>query len=187
MSSHLNLIGSIIIGGLLFLTINRFGSTMNQNSTEKVLDSITIQNASSISQLIEFDFNRMGLGVPQNTLALVQADTNSISFLSDIDKNGVIDTVHYVLSDINAASSTENPRDMILYRLLNNQSQQDAALGVTEFKLRYFNSIGNETTDMTQITTFEITLTVESIAPSNNRYSTFYWQTMISPPNLLRY
>ena len=93
MSSHLNLIGSLIIGGLLFLMINRFHSSMSQNSQEKMLDSITIQSASSISTLIEFDFNRMGLGVSPNVSALIYADSSRIDFLSDIDENGTIDTV----------------------------------------------------------------------------------------------
>ena len=187
MSSHLNLIGSFIIGGLLFLMIGRFYSSMSQNSHERTLDSITIQTASGISDLIEFDFNRMGLGAASPTTALFMADSNRIGFLSDIDHNGVVDTVRYILSDVNAASNTENPRDKILYRLVSNEPQINATLGVTEFKIRYFDSLGYETTDITQMKNFDISLMVESTTPYDNRYSQFYWQTRISPPNLLRF
>jgi len=169
------------------LMINSFHSSMNQNSNEKFLDSMTTQNSSAIAKLIEFDFNRMGLEVGQNTTALIVADSNRITFLSDINENGNVDTVKYFLSDVNAASMTENPRDMILYRLVNNEVQRDSPLGVTEFNLRYFDSIGNEITDVTQIRTFEVTLTVESTMPADDIYSAFYWQTRISPPNLLRF
>lgn len=187
MGSYLNLIGSIIIGGLLLLMINKYSSSLSQNSHEKTLDSITICNASVIAKLIEFDFNRMGLGVSNNTTALILADSNRISFLSDINENGTVDTVRYILSDLNSASATENPQDKILYRLIDNDPQQGAALGVTEFNLKYLDAIGNETTNLSQIKTFDITLTVESTIPYDNRYSKFFWQTRISPPNLLRY
>lgn len=169
------------------MIINRFYSSMSQNSHERALDSITIQNASSICELIEFDFNRMGLGVSSTTNALFLADSNRIGFLSDIDKNGVVDTVRYILSDVNAASETVNPRDKILYRFVSNESRADAALGVTKFKIKYYDSLSNETANVTQIKNFDISLTVESTMPYGNQYSQFFWQTRISPPNLLRF
>ena len=99
MTSHFNLIGSIIIGGLLFLAINRFHSSLNQNTQEKVLDSVTIQNSTSITKLIEFDFNRMGLRTSNSSNPIILADSNRISFLTDIDNNGAVDTLRYFLSD----------------------------------------------------------------------------------------
>lgn len=187
MSSHLNLIGSILIAGLVFLMINRFNSSFSQNSQEKVLDSITIQNASSIARLIDFDFNRMGLGVPQTTNIIRFADSSRITFLSDIDANGNIDSIKYILSIPDSANKTVNPRDRKLYRIMNTQPQKDAAFGVTRFRIRYYDALGNQVVDVRQMKTFEITLNVESVAPYNNRYSTFLWQTKISPPNLTRF
>jgi len=169
------------------LMINRFHANLNETTQEKVLDSITIQNSASIARLIEFDFNRMGLGVSTNENSIIQADSNGIAFLSDIDENGAVDTVRYFLSDTTIASSTENPSDRILYRLINSQTPTDAAMGVTKFHIRYFDWLGYETTDMAQVKTFEIQLTVESIAPYNNRYSRYFWQTRITPPNLERF
>lgn len=186
MTSHLNLIGSIIIGGLLFLMINKFHSSLNQNSKEQVLSSITIENSTSITRLIEFDFNRMGLRVSTNTNSVIQADSNQITFLSDIDDNGVVDTLRYFTSDTSLTPSTDNPRDRILYRLVNNEDQTDAAMGVTRFHVRYLDWLGYDTTNVSQIRTFVITLRVESIAPYDDQYPSFYWQTRITPPNLAR-
>ena len=187
MTSHLNLIGSIIIGGLLFLMINRFHSSLNQNSQEQVLDSITSDNSNSIIRLIEFDFNRMGLRVPSTTNSIIQADSNRITFLSDIDDNEAVDTVRYFVSDTNIVTSTVNPNDRILYRLVNDQDQVDAALGVTRFHVRYLDWLGYDTINLPDIRTFVITLRVESTAPYDEQYSSFYWQTRISPPNLKRF
>jgi len=187
MSSYLNLIGSIIIGGLLFLMINRYHGSLNQNSQEQVLDSMTMENSTSITKLIEFDFNRMGLRVSTTTNPVVQADSNRITFLSDIDDNGNVDTLRYYLSDTTLVTSTENPRDRILYRLVNNEAPIDAALGVTQFNILYLDWMGYETTDLSQIRTFVISLMVESIAPYEDRYSSYFWQTRISPPNIVRF
>ncbi len=187
MSSHLNLIGSIIIGGLLFLTINRFSASMTQNSQERLLDSITGKNIDAIARVIEFDFNRIGLGVPGTTQPIIRADSTRITFLSDINENGVVDTLRYILSDTSSANGTQNPIDKILYRVLNDESQNDAALGVTKFKLKYFTFMGYETSNLSQIRTIEISLTVESTIPYDNRYSRCLWQSRFSPPNLARY
>lgn len=187
MSSYINLIGSIIIGGLLFLMINRFNSSLGQNSKEQVLNSITMENSTSITKLIEFDFNRMGLRVSMTNNSVIQADSNRITFLSDIDDNGVVDTVRYFVSNTDIVTSTVNPRDLILYRLVNNQAQKDAAMGVTRFHVRYLDRSGYDTTDLSQIKTFVITLRVESTAPYDQQYPSFYWQTRITPPNLERF
>ncbi|MBN1350192.1 hypothetical protein JXJ21_12330 [candidate division KSB1 bacterium] len=187
MSSYLNLIGSFIIGGLLLLAINRFYSGMQRSSYEKLLDDITSQHTAEITELIEFDFNRMGLHVSHNTNALLVADSSRIFFLSDNNSNGAVDTVKYILSDVNAASSTENPRDRILYRLINNQTQQDVALGVTDFKIRYYDSMSYLSSNLSQIRTFDISLAVESTSAYDNHYSRCFWQTRITPPNLLRF
>lgn len=187
MTSHLNLIGSIIIGGLLFLMINRFNSSVNQNSQEQLLNSVTAENSTSITRLIEFDFNRMGLRVATTSNSVIQADSNRITFLSDIDDNGVVDTVRYFVSDTSLVTSTLNPNDRILYRLVNNQEQTDAAMGVTRFHIRYLDSLGYSTVDLSQIRTFVITIRVESTVPYDDKYSSFYWQTRISPPNMERF
>jgi len=198
MGSYLNLIGSFIIGGLFLLTINRYQSSFNQNSNEKLLEVITIQKSSAIIKLIEHDFNRMGFGIPTdvehpNVQAIKEAGSDYIHFYSDIDADGTVDVVKYYLSDANAADGTDNPQDKILYRLVNAEPEADAALGVTQFQLRYFKSDGNEVTDLTdsfqlaQVRTFEISLMVESTIGYDDQYSSFYWQTKITPPNIARY
>lgn len=186
MKSFISLIGSIMIGGLLLLSLFRFNAAMTRESYEKVFDSSTFSNAAGISSVIEFDFNRMGLGVPRADSVIIEADSNRITFLSDIDKNGAVDTVRYFLSGSSDAIETDNPRDRILYRQINNEQLKDAALGVTNFLIRYLNSLSNETADLKQMKTFEITLTVESTMHYDGEYSNYTWQTKITPPNLLR-
>ena len=67
---------------------------------------------------------------------------------------------------------------------VNGQALKEAPLGVTRFRIRYFNNVGNEVTNLDQIRTFEIMLEVEATTKFNDRYSNYLWQTRISPPNL---
>ena len=198
MGSYLNLIGSFIIGGLFLLTINRFQASFNQNSNEKLLEVITIQKSSAVIKLIEHDFNRMGYGLETslyqpNVEVIVLADSNRIHFLSDINMDDTVNVVKYYLSDVSAADGTDNPEDKILYRLVDSEPEADAALGVTRFRIRYFKSDGSEVTNLTdmtqlaQVRTFDITLMVESTIGYDDQYSSFYWQTKITPPNIARY
>ena len=198
MNSYLTLIGSFIIGGLFLLSINRYHASFNQYSDEKLLEGITIQKSSEIIKLIEHDFNCMGFGLPTslyqpNVQAIDKAGADSIYFYSDINADGTVDIVKYSLSNTTAADGTENPQDKILYRLVNTEPRVEAALGVTQFQIRYFKSTGDTITNLADsaqldsVRTFEITLRVESTIGYDNQYSSFYWQTKITPPNLTRY
>lgn len=187
MGSYLNLIGSIIIGGIFLMMINNYNNSLSQTSHERTLDGITIYHANQVSKLIEYDFNKMGLRVPPSTTIIKRADSSQITFLADINNNGAIDSVRYILSVPDSASGTVNPRDRILYRLVNNEAMRDATLGVTRFRIRYFDWLGNITTDPKLIRNLEVTLRVESIVPYDTVYSAFHWQTKITPPNLARF
>ncbi|MBD3378071.1 hypothetical protein GF406_23780 [candidate division KSB1 bacterium] len=186
-SSFLKLIASILVAGFMFLNIHRLTADMNANSNERVLDSINTQNANAIIQLLEFDLNRLGLGVNRQEYSIIQAQPHLISFFSDFDENGVIERVTYSLSDSTVASQTENPNDRVLYRTIDSNPDLDLAMGVTRFDLRYFDWHGYETANLQQIKTIEVTLECQSIVAYDDYYSTFRWHKYISPPNIRRY
>jgi len=171
----------------MFLAINRYNASLVQNSHEVTMDTNAGKNLTAISKLIQFDFNRIGLGVPVDITPILTADTSSTVFLTDIDRNGVMDTLSYILSDCDQANGTENPRDCILYRRVNNETLTDAALGVTKFRVRYYDSMGNETYDTSLMRRLDISLTVESTMKFDTNYSKLFWQASFSPPNLARF
>jgi len=186
-SSLLKLVGTFLIGGLILLNINRLTAHINQDTNERVVDSITQQTADGIVQLLEFDLNRLGLRVHRQELSIISAGPHAISFYSDFDENNVIERVSYWLSDSTAASSTENPHDCVLYRVVQGESTTDLCLGVTAFNLRYFDWFGNETANLEEIKTIEVNLEVQSIFAVDDYTSTLFYHTRITPPNLMRY
>lgn len=177
----------MIIGSFLLMSINRLSIGMGEDSNKRVLDAITARNAMSIIKTIEFDFNRMGLGVNRQENALLQTDSTSVTFMSDINEDGALDVIHYALSDSTLASETENIHDRLLFRLQNAEPMKDVALGVTNFKIRYYDWYGNITYSLQQIKTFEISLEVQSTFSIDGYFSVFRWTSRISPPNIRRY
>lgn len=190
MQSHLHLVGSILIGSLLLLTILNQSATMSARSVEHTLENLVRENTAGISDIILQDFRRMGFGAPNPESVIRSFTNNSIRFLIDLDANGTVDTLQYSLSDISAASNTQNPRDRFLYRRVNNGAQQDIGLGVTNFNLSYFDKSGVTTATAATIATVEIRLTVESLIGCSVADSIYYpqnfWQTRVTPPNLIR-
>ena len=108
----------------------------------------------------------------------------------DLWADGIMDTVNYRLSDVSEASGTTNPNDKIFYRWSNSEPQIDAALGVTNFQLRFFDASGDTTSNQVEIRTIEVTLEFESTEPyfdkmtNAAKYAHFYWREKISPMNL---
>ena len=115
-------------------------------------------------------------------MAITQADSNRISFLTDIPTtanpygDGVLDTMHYYLGSLSELSTTPNPYDRLLYRVVNSQTPAGANLGITQFKLTYFDSNGDKITAMPVsppfgIAAIQIDISVENTAAYGNDYS----------------
>lgn len=185
MDSHLTLIGSIVIGGIFLLSLLGFQSDLREHSFNNTNDLILQQNALAITELLEADLRQIGLGV--DSLAVItSAGEQSLSYYADLGANGSIDLVTYSLSNPGMASDTPNPRDRILYRIINGTKQVNAAMGVTDFRFKYFDRNGEPTTNAAAIRTIELTLEMESTAPYGKKYAHFFWRKKMTPPNLLR-
>jgi hypothetical protein len=184
MDSHLTLVASVVIGGIFLLSLLGFQADLRDHSFTNTNDLIVQQNAIALTELLEADFRQIGLGA--DSLVVVSIGINSISFYADLDANGALDLVAYSLSNVNAAAETPNPRDRILYRSINGTTQVNAAIGVTDFRLKYFDANGSQTNNVAKIKTIEMTLEMESTLPYDGQYAHFFWRKKITPPNLLR-
>jgi hypothetical protein len=184
MDSHLALIGSLVIGGIFLLSLWGFQADLRDHSFINTNDLIVQQNALKMTELLEADLRQIGMGV--DSLIVAAAGVHSISYYADLGADGSVDLVAYALSNPSAASDTPNPRDKILYRGVNGATQVNAAMGVTDFRLKYFDRNGNQTNDAAKIKTIEMTLEMESTIPYDGKYAHFFWRKKVTPPNLLR-
>lgn len=183
MDSHISLIGSVVIGSLLLLSILNFQSDVKIHSFQRTNDRIFQNAAVGTIEVLLWDFRHIGSGV--DTSGIMVADSNNFIYRVDLNADSIIDTVRYFVSDTSAASATPNPHDRLFFRLVNGEQNAGDAIGVTDFKLKYFNSLGNETTILREIKTIEVTLEMESTTPDDNGdYTSFFWREKVSPPNL---
>jgi type II secretory pathway component PulJ len=177
-STIFDIITSVVIGGMLLLMALRLNAqAIETNAIYQ--DNLNLQQGLvALVDIVEYDLRKIGYCRdftkinPPNT-AIVSADSNGIKFLTDIPSNpndigdGIVDTVSYSLGTVSV--NPNNPRERLLYRVVNGQSTTGWTLGVTRFALRYFDALGDTLTfpitDPKLIYTLEVNLSLESPAP----------------------
>ena len=202
MAAILDIIGSITLAGLVILMgLQTNTNIVNSNDSYKV-DVVVQENLVSLVQTIEYDFRKMGYRVDDPTKVMLRADSTHISFLGDIDDNGVIDTVDWYLGS--PVTTTPNPNDRSLYRKIlpapaTGSSITTSVPGVAEFAMKYLNQDGQPAQTLGQIWIVETTLRVESQWKVQDRavldqkyqdwgYSAAFWrQTRLASRNLKRH
>jgi hypothetical protein len=183
MGTFLDIAGSVIIAGLLLLAVLNSYMNVNQYALMSTMDLTVQGNLSEWLQIVQHDFRKIGYRISNPAWAIQNCDSSSISFVSDIDNNGTIDSISYYLGPASQVTGTENPRDRALYRVVSGQ-QTGGALGLTDFQLRYFDSSGNATWTPAEVKAMEIFIQVESPFPLDTTYVWSSWRGMIYPLNL---
>ena len=200
MAAMLDLVGSFILAGFVMLMGLRLNANVANSNDSYRADVIVQESLVSLVQSIEFDFRKMGYGVADPTTVILRADSTHITFLSDVDNNGTVDTVEWYLGG--PITSTPNPNDRILYRRVGKPSGSNlvgSLPGVTKFTMKYLNQDGQSTTLLGQIWIVETSLRVESPWKVQDRevldqgyglwgYSAAFWrQTRLASRNLRRH
>ncbi|RJQ47852.1 MAG: hypothetical protein C4534_00500 [Gaiellales bacterium] len=183
MSAVLDLIGSFIIGGLLLMMVLSVNTNVSQFSVQNGMELSSIENMAELTQEIEFDFRKIGYRAPNPSAALVRCDSTMIAFLADLDNNGTADSVVYSLGAPSQVGGTCNPRDRKLLRQVGAQ-RINSSLGLTSFRLRYFDAAGNLTSTPSAVKSIEVSLQVESPFAVDGAYAVSTWNTRIYPRNL---
>ncbi len=198
----MDLIGSALIFGWMLLMTIRTDVGNNENMRNLKGDLLVQQNLVEVTKLLEYDFRKIGFcnepnNLPDPTRAILAADSNAVKFLEDVDldgsgPDGMIDSVSYYLGPASELANTPNPRDRMLYRVVDSQPAKGANLGITTFLLAYFDQFGNKIntpvppSDLQKIQSIQITISVENVyndtvvetAPLNTQYSSAFWQQM---------
>lgn len=189
----IDILGSMIIGGLFLLTLLRFNENTTQNTYAFNGEVIVQENLTATVESLEYDIKKIGYcedpsKIPQPFKAILYADSTEIKYLSDTQLSGNLDTVRYFLGPASELSQTTNPYDRLLYRSVNGEAS-GVNLGVTMFKIKYFDSMGKVLTPPlsapTGIAYMQIDIKVENSEAYNNDYHTaFYRQIRVASRNL---
>ncbi|KAB2837900.1 MAG: hypothetical protein F9K45_12045, partial [Melioribacteraceae bacterium] len=179
----LEITASTIVGGMILLLIMRMNTTLLESATTISIEKSVQSNITSLIDELDYYFKQIGYRV-KDEQKIITADKNEISFLSDIDNDGDIDTVSYYLSKKKILKETENPNDKLLYRVINSSPEETSNLGVTAFELAYYNGAGALTNDENEIKYIKYTIEVESFFPINGEYKGAYAERIVRPNNL---
>jgi len=188
-SDILDLAGSIVVGGLIMLILFRMNDSAVENVYNNGGELSLQQNLAVTAKVLEDDFRKIGFcadwaKIKDPSKSIILADSTKIKFLTDVDNgsgpDGNVDTVYYKLGPPEELLITPNPRDRFLYRIINSETPRGINLGVTQFKLVYFDALG-DTLDFpitvpSAVYTIEINLTVENTAGYKNQYSSAFWR-----------
>jgi len=184
-STLIDVLGSIVIGGMLMLILFRLNDAAVANSFRYNGELIVQKNLVEVVNLLEYDLRKIGYcavweNLPNPSKYIVSADSTSIKYLTDTDSDGNVDTLSYSLGPSSELSGTANPRDRMLYRKVNNAKPLSANLGVTMFKLTYYDVFGKEIsfpiTQPGEIQTMQIDIAVEDIAAYDEKYQRMFWR-----------
>ncbi len=190
MGDLIDLISSTLIAGMVLLSVLKVNATLTSTNSNTNVQVITQENTTTIANTIAYDFYKIGY---KATPAIIFADTSAITFLSQIDNNGMVDTLHYWLgSDVTTPGV--NPNWRTLYRVKDSNPPRGASLGVTSFNLAYYDSTDTEipipsggTTSqsvLSRIRTIHVEILFESATKIDSGYAETYWEQFITPKNL---
>lgn len=182
MNVLLDILGATVIGACIFLMIFNFNVFSNQSKSMSDENLYLQRNAKTAASNIAYDLRKIGWGVDSTAVTLAQE--KKISFYADIDSNGTVDRITYLLSDSTKAYKTQNPYDKILYRVVNNDTTAGPSLGITNIKFSYKNSSGYSTTDLSEIKYIKVEIWLQTTTMVDNKYPFTYWEMTINPRNI---
>lgn len=191
MATMLDLVGSVMLFGILILTIGRVQTNLNTAMYENTFTLITQRNAVELARQIEFDIPKIGYHA--TTEKIKSADSTKIKFRGDVQNNNIVDEIEYRIGTVADASGTPNPIDFPLYRK-DRFGEITQLWGMTHFKLEYFNMAYQKlatpvvSDSLPKIYAIRITFIIEGREPAGSAIDTTYysitWQKLIYPRNM---
>jgi len=187
-STLIDIMGAAILGGILLIMVN----SLNERAVETNMiygnDKLLQMEVVQLADLIETDFRKIGYcedpsKISDSTDLIISADTSQIKFITDLNRDGNLDTLEYYISSTSVLSNTKNPRDRILYRKFSDYPYEKSLIvssNITHFYLRYFDALSDEisspVTSPSLIAYMEISFKVEDSEAYDEQYSEAYWQ-----------
>jgi len=182
----LDIIGSIVLVGMLMVTIVTINSTMTMETSK---DNNTLNTQAELIQVVRFlEFDLYKIGYRVSKPYITAAETSRIVFKADLlDKPSGTDVVEYTLGPSTAWSTNSNIRQ--LYRT-ENSSKVTISSKVTKFKFLYYNSrdslLGAPLSGalLDSIRAIRVQVRVESAEALDSVYAGGYYENCIRPKNL---
>ena len=181
-STILDILASTIVAGLLLLIELRLDAQASETSTTYNMNFLVQREMTALVSIVENDFRKLGYcknvddpKITDPTGYIRTADTSSISFYTDTQNAGVVDSLKWYVGSTNELTDTPNPNDRYIYRQINTGTAQKMNLGVTQFYFKYYDANGallpTPLVAPTGIWEMQIMINVQSPAPIVQQYN----------------
>jgi len=191
MSNMLDMVGSVLLFGILVLTIGRVQTGLNTAMYANSFTQITQRNAVQLAHQLEHDFAKIGYHATSEKIKA--ADSTSIKFRADLMNDGNVDDIEYRIGTKEEAAATMNVADFPLYRKDSNGEIMQL-WGTTQFRMRYVNIDYQQlpmpvpSDSLSKIYAIWVTFVMEGREPAGSAIDTTYysitWQKLIYPRNM---
>lgn len=182
MNNMLDIVGAVLIGGMVMLMIMNLNTASSMHKFASDSELKLQQNTKTLAEIINSDMRKIGYN--KSTGKIISAQIKFLSFYADIDSNGTPEIVSYKLGDTSDARGTENPFDRPLIRVVNNDTSKGPSLGLSDLKFTYNNKLGIPTTYPDSIKFIKVEMWIQSTDKIDNQYTSTYWEMTINPRNL---
>jgi hypothetical protein len=187
----LDIVGSVVLFGILMLTIGRVQTNLNTAMYASSFTQITQHNAVDLARQLEADVTKIGFKAETEKIKV--ADSTHLKFRADFLNNGTVSEIEYWVGDTTDAHATPNPLDFPLYRKDQNGTIEQL-WGMTYFHIQYFNIGYTElatpvpSDSLPKIYAIWLKFIIEGREPAGSAIDTTYysitWQKLIYPRNM---
>lgn len=197
MNTLLDIFGSVVIAGMLFMLIIKLNLFSSQTSYTSDSELKLIQNTKTLAEIIDYDLRKIGYRHDKSlSPSIIKADSTELEFWSDIDSSGYtsINRVRYFTLDSTHATGTINPSDIILNRTIDGSNLMSGpSLGLVKIKFTYLDANQdtipyNSQLDLIRYIKTEMWLeSSEAITDAysdSSSYQLTYWEFTIHPRNI---
>lgn len=177
---NMGLITSFVIGGMMLLAMVALSSRISENAGNTTLDLMAKSNVSTITEIIQNDFRRIGFGIPGTAITAMSA--NDITFQTTFNTDSTL-TIrwHYDITD--SVTATDNPDDRPLYRIIDGDVT-DISLVITDFNLTYLDADGDVTAVPANVRSIRVRVACASPVGYDGYFGLGYWEGVITPRSL---
>jgi len=174
---NLDLIGSLVIGGLLLLALVGFSAYYTTSAHSNNVSQIEQRNLTEFGRVLEYDFNKIGYRVPFGA-PIVAMDSTLIRFRADLDNDGVVDSVSWVRSGTRP--------DLVLTRHTSLAPRANFRIRVKDFALMGYTPGGAATLSPSLVDAIEVKILLEKTVRLTENFDLAggYWIRRLYPKNL---
>lgn len=138
MNILLDILGSIVTGGMVLLVNFGLISRMNNVSTDLLLSNVNANDAVEITRIIENDVYKIGYRDTTNVI-FESAQQYSVRFKAAVNVDSLPKSIYYYTGSTSQMAGTRNPNDKPLFRQI--IGENPIMIGVIrDFNLTYLDS-----------------------------------------------